>query len=110
MSEGNPRQTAESKDANFKKQKGKTIDLIGQENIKNDSVEALDAGQLTEAVNDVPKDEAWVESKEGKIVPHEDSGPTELDSNPDPRFSKEHEFDPATVDKKAKGHKTQAGL
>lgn len=107
MSEGNPRQTAESKDENFKKQKDKTIDLINQEGIKNTSVEAVVG--LDEAVKDVASDEEWVEEKEGKILPTEKAGSTEYDTNSDPRFSKEHDFDPATIDKKAKGHKTPAG-
>ncbi len=78
-----------------------------------------------DAIEDVPKDEAWVEEKEGKIAPQADAGTVEEPiADPDlKRFAKregdeEYEgqkadgFDEATTvtGQKTKAHKTKSGL
>lgn len=78
-----------------------------------------------DAIEDVPKDEAWVEEKEGKIAPLDKAGTVELPIKDADltRFAKregdeEYEgqkvdgFDDATTmtGQKTKAHKTKSGL
>ena len=85
----------------LEKQREKTLKLLDTEGVKDESHKPLADEEIDEASEDPENPEVYSEETEGKIAPESKAGSPEIDSNPDPRFSKSHE--PIDIEKAKKG-------
>lgn len=103
----------ENEKSPLEKERSKTLRLLDTENVKGESFESIPEEELLEASEDQDQNEDPFTEETARnthIAPTSKAGSSEIDTEKDSRFSKEHEIDESELRKnKQKNAKSGSG-